>query len=106
MNQHYTHELHITVHLFGKSDTEDSHDQVVVHRLIKANSKRELLRAIDAAQTELYEERRDIANGAGDGHKDPQKRFRLELAAQKCPTFKVVDTRGMNTQASSEPVSP
>jgi hypothetical protein len=101
MNESFTHELHITVHLFGKSDTEESHDQVVVHRLITANSEQDLLSAIDAAQTELYEERHALASEAGDGLKDPHKRFRLELAAQKCPAFKVVDTRGMNTPASS-----
>lgn len=101
MNQHYTHEMHITVHLFDKGDTEESHDQVVAHRLITADSEQALLRAVETAQEEFYLERCTLASQSNGGWKDAQRRFRLELAAQKCPTFKVVDTRGMNAQASS-----
>ncbi len=101
MTELFTHELHITVHLFGKSDTEESHDQILIHRLIKANSEQDLLRMIEAAQKEFYQERMDIASQAGDSIWAPQGRFRLEITAQECPAFRVVDNRGMNPTASS-----
>lgn len=96
-----THVVHITIHLYDKSDSELSHDQIVIHKPLTAGTDDELLRKVQLLQQELHNE--FIARVQDS--KDKLKKFRFELIAQQSPILTIADNRGLQFGANKADTS-
>lgn len=96
-----THVVHITIHLYDESDSELSHDQIVIHKSLTAGTDDELLHKVQLLQQELHAEYLTRVQDP----KDKLKKFRFEFVAQQSPVLTIMDNRGLQFGANKADIS-